>query len=269
LAYPRGTISIPVQVQEIDPAALHRLVLEAERDAGVRFRSLSTGYSLQGIDLGSRGCRPVSTPRVLMLVGDGVSQYEAGQIWHLLDTRVAMPITKVDRRDFPRVELARYDAIVLPSGDYSFIAGERLEDLKRWVRGGGTLVTLRTAAAWAARNGLTPNVEPPAPAEAGAAGDSVVRRDYADAAAIQGAQQIGGSIWEADLDITHPLAFGYRSRRLAVWRDHSLFFAPSRDPYGTVARFTDDPHLSGHISAANLARLRRSPSPLADRLARR
>src|SRR5690606_7981429 len=155
-----------------------------------------------------------------------------------------------------------------PSGDYSFVAGERLEDLERWVRGGGTLVALRTAAAWAARNGLTPNVEPPAPAEAGAAGDSVVRRDYADAAAVRGAQQIGGSIWEADLDITHPLAFGYRSRRLAVWRDHSLFFAPSRDPYGTVARFTDDPHLSGYISAANLERLRGSPSLLADRLGR-
>lgn len=266
--YGRGTISIPVGVQEVDAARLHQLVLEAEREAGVRFQSIQSGFSLQGVDLGSRSFRPVEKPEVMMLVGEGVSQYEAGQIWHLMDTKVRMPMTKVDRRDFPRANLSRYDVIVLPSGDYSFISGERLEDLKRWVRGGGTLVALRTAAAWAARNGLTPNIEAPKQEAASARGDSTVRRDYADADEILGAQQIGGSIWEVDLDITHPLGFGYHRRRLPVWRDHNLFFAPSRNPYSTVAQLTDDPHLSGYISAPNRERLRGSPSLLVDQLGR-
>jgi hypothetical protein len=263
-SYGRGAISIPVQVQTVDAERLHALVREAETLAGVRFQSTATGYSAAGIDLGSNQFRPVRRPRTMMLVGDGVSQTEAGQLWHLLDTGVGMPITKVDRRDYPRADLTRYDVLVLVSGDYAFLEGERLEELKRWVRAGGTLVALRTAARWAAQRELTPNValaEPP-PA------DSLVRRDYADAAAIAGAQQIGGSIWLADLDTTHPLGFGYTRRELPVWRDHSIFFSPSRNPYSTVARLTESPHLSGYISARNRERLRGSPSVLADQLGR-
>jgi hypothetical protein len=266
-AYPRGTISIPVQPQtRIDATRLHQLVLEAERRAGVRFQSVDGGYSLQGVDLGSNNFHALAEPRVAMIIGEGVAAGEAGQLWHLLDTKVDLPITKVDRRDFPRVDLANYDVLVLPSGDYSFISGSGLDDLKRWVRGGGTVVALRTAAAWAASNGLTPHI--PAPKPDSAKADSVTRRDFADAEAIAGAQQIGGSIWQADLDITHPLGFGYQNRRLAVWRDHSLFFEPSSSPYGTVARLTNDPHLSGYISAPNEKKLHGSPSLLADQLGR-
>jgi len=271
-SYGYGTISIPVQSQDVDDATLHRLILEAERDAGVRFQSVSTGYSLQGIDLGSNRFRPVPTPRAALLVGDGIAAAEAGQLWHLLDIRVAFPVTKLDPTTFPRADLDRYNVIILPSGDYSFIDAARLEDLKRWVRNGGTLIALRTAAAWAARNGLTPNIDQPqqgaAGGQAAAKGAEQPRWNYADSRARLGAQRIGGSIWEIDLDITHPIGFGYHSRRLPVWRDHNLFFPLSRNPFGTVARLTNDPHLSGYISAQNLEKLRGSPSVLADKFGR-
>jgi hypothetical protein len=276
-AYPRGSISIPVHAQSITPAELHALVLEAERDANVAFQSTSTGYAADGIDLGSNSFRPITTPRALMVVGDGVASNEAGQIWHMLDTKFAIPLTKVDRRDFGRVDFSRYDVLVLPSGSYGWIDGERLEDLRRWVRGGGTVIALRTATQWAVANGLAPNSQlaarPAAQRDGAAAGTATAapapaRRDYADADAVRGAQAIGGSIWMADLDVTHPLGFGYHSRALPVWRDHAMFFAPSRNPYSTVARLTEDPHLSGYISAPNLERLRGSPSLIADRLGR-
>ncbi|MGH7463888.1 MAG: M14 family metallopeptidase [Longimicrobiales bacterium] len=261
-AYPRGSISIPVHAQSIESQRLHELVLEAERLAGVPFQSTSTGYSVSGADLGSGSFRPLRAPRVLIVIGDGVSSSESGQIWHMLDTKFAIPMTKVDSRDFGRADLSRYEVLVLPSGSYGFISGARLDDLRRWVRGGGTLVALRTAAQWAVANELAPN------STLSASTDTVElgRRDYADAAAVRGAQAIGGTIWMADIDTTHPLAFGYRRRELPVWRDHSIFFAPSSNPYSTVVQLTDSPHLSGYISASNLERLRGSPSLLADQL---
>jgi hypothetical protein len=263
-AYPRGSISIPVHAQDIEPQRLHELVLEAERLAGVPMQSTRTGYSIGGADLGSGSFRPLDEPRVLMVIGDGVSSYEAGQIWHMLDTKFAIPVTKVDGRDFGRVELSRYDALVLPSGSYAFLSGARLDDLRRWVRGGGTLIALRTAAQWAVENELAPNTALSPNADTVELG----RRDYADAAAVRGAQAIGGSIWMADIDTSHPLAFGYQRRELPIWRDHSIFFAPSSNPYSTVVQLTDSPHLSGYVSARNLERLRRSPSLLADQLGR-
>ena len=260
--YPRGSISIPVRTQRgIEPDSLLGLILEAGQRAGVRFQSTGTGYSVDGVDLGSANLRPLAEPRVLMFLGEGISAYEAGQVWHLLDTKFELPMTKVDRRDAARVTLSDYDVIILPSGDYSFLDGNRLEELKGWVRSGGTLVALRTATRWAASNGFTPNSR-----LRELESDSTARRDWADADEIEGAQQIGGSIWRADVDITHPLAYGYQRRSLPVWRDHDIFFEPSDNPYSTVVQLTSEPRLSGYISARNLERLRNSPSAMVDQL---
>jgi hypothetical protein len=271
VSFPRGSISIPVSTQDIGMDSLLAAVRHAAQGANVPIYSAVTGKSAEGIDLGSGSFRPVRAPRVLFPMGEGVTPYEAGQLWHLLDQRVAMPITKVDVTDLGRVDWGEYDVLVLVSGNLEAFSGDGLESLKAWVRGGGTLIAQRGAATWATRAGLTPNIGVPGigkpldeedDAEEGAPG----RRNYADASDFEGPQAIGGSIWEADLDVTHPLGFGYRRRFLPIWRDHNTFFSPSNNAYSTVARLVDDdPYLSGYISDKNRERLRGSPSVLADR----
>jgi hypothetical protein len=274
VSFPRGSISIPVSNQNLDPDSLHAAVTTAAREANVPIHSAVTGRTVDGIDLGSGNFRPVRAPRVLMLMGEGVSSYEVGQLWHLMDQRIAMPVTKVDVTDLGRVTWSDYDVLVLVSGDLSVFSGDRLDVLKSWIRGGGTLVAQRGAAVWATRNGLTPNVAEPGTGEPAteddeAEEDTAPRRDYADAGDIEGAKGIGGSIWEADLDLTHPLGFGYRRRFLPVWRDHNFFFAPSSSEYSTVARLVeDDPWMAGYISDENREWLQGSPSVIADRLGR-
>jgi len=268
LSLGRGAISVPVVAQTLDADALYAAVAEVSQEVGIPILAAASAYSAAGQDLGSRGLLPVHAPRVLLPVGEGVSGYEAGQIWHLLDQRVRMPVTKVDVSDVGRIDWSRYDVLVLVSGDLSFLEGSRLDALRGWIRGGGTLVAVRGAAAWAARNGLTPNVGAPcvgrAPGEADE--DAAERIDYGRSGDLQGAQAIGGSIWQTDLDLTHPLGFGYTRRELAVWRDHSFFFDLPENPYITVARLTGDPHLSGYVSDVNAARLAGSPSVIADQL---
>lgn len=266
--FDRGALSMPVGIQNLSADALFEAVSEVSADVGVAIHAATSTFSVAGQDLGSRGFLPVHVPRVLVPVGEGMSAYEAGQIWHMLDQRIRMPVTKVDVTDIGRVDWSRYDVLILVTGNLSFFSGARLEALRQWVRSGGTLVAVRGAAAWAARNGLTPNVAPPsvgqAPGEEPVA--TAERIDYERAGELQGAQAIGGSIWEADLDLTHPLGFGYTRRFLPVWRDHSNFFALPDNPYITVARLTDDPHLSGYVSDENEARLPGSPSVIADQL---
>jgi hypothetical protein len=205
-------------------------------------------------------------------MGEGISSYEVGQLWHLLDQRIAMPVTKVDVTDLGRVNWADYDVLVLVSGDLSAFSGNRLDALKAWVRDGGTVIAQRGAAAWATRNGLTPNVDEPGfgkPVSEADQDEDTARRNYEDARNFEGPHAIGGSIWEADLDITHPIGFGYTRRYLPIWRDHNTFFAPSKSAYSTVAKLVDDdPHLSGYISPANRERLSGSPSVIVDRFGR-
>lgn len=275
--YSRGSISVPVSVQKISPEELHELVKEAEELTGVRFQSVSSGLSVQGADLGSRSFRTLKAPRVLMPVGHGLSVYEAGQIWHLLDTKVKLPVTKVDWLHFGRADLSRYDTIVLVPGNYQWLTGSRLEDLKQWVRNGGTLIAIKNAVTWAISNGLVTDeyLTKQAGANTVAASSqggndgaeertSVLRLNFEDAPNNRGAGVIGGTIFETDLDITHPLGFGYHDRTLAVYRDHTITLPPAASPYNTVAQYRESPHISGFVSDDNLARISNSAALAVD-----
>jgi hypothetical protein len=92
----------------------------------------------------------------------------------------------------------------------------------------------------------------------------VERYDYASAGERAGAQRIGGSIYEVDLDRTHPLAFGLTQDQFPVYRNHDIFLPPTENPYSTVARYTDAPLLSGYVSEENLQEIRGSASLAVD-----
>ena len=68
------------------------------------------------------------------------------------------------------------------------------------------------------------------------------------------------------LDLTHPMAFGYVSDRLPVFRNSTLSLDNSEDPYERVAVYTDVPLLSGYISDEQLAELPGEAAVLVSRL---
>jgi hypothetical protein len=267
-SYPRGTIQVPVQPQTLSPDSLHRVVEHAERQAELNIQAAPTSLSRDGIDLGSGNFEALDAPTPLMLVGEGVSAYEAGEVWHLLDTRVNLPIPKVEHSDFDRVDLPDYNTMVLVSGRYDFLGEEQIDALRRWIEAGGTLITIRGATEWAVARGLVTDAAladaDPSGAPADTADDADERYDFASAEERIGAQRIGGSIYEVDLDRTHPLAFGLTQDQFPVYRNHDIFLPPTENPYSTVARYTENPRLSGYVSEENLERIRGSGSLLVD-----
>jgi hypothetical protein len=256
-----GSIIIPVTGRDgrATPAAedLHRLVDRLAREDHVVFRSLATGLSADGPDLGTPTARVLSTPRTALLTGAGTSSYEVGAAWHLLDARIGMPVTLLDVDRVAGGDLSRYDVILMAG--YRGGLGEAGEArLRDWVRGGGTLVATGASTAWAARTGWTGVSARPAP-ELDLTGVA-----YGDLARRTGAHAMGGAIFQAELDRTHPLAFGLPAR-MAVFRDHGTFLAPVDRPGAVVARYSDAPLLSGYISPRNLEALAGSPAVVASR----
>jgi len=71
-----------------------------------------------------------------------------------------------------------------------------------------------------------------------------------------------------DVDITHPLAFGYTQRDLPVYRNHSIFMAPSEDPFSTVVKYKANPLLSGYVNSTNLEKLGGTASLIASGIGR-
>lgn len=84
--------------------------------------------------------------------------------------------------------------------------------------------------------------------------------DYVTAGDYQGSRAIGGSIYQANLDITHPLGFGYTKRELPVYRNTTVFVESSKSPFNTVIEYTGNPLLSGYIHPTNLERIKNSVS---------
>jgi len=102
-----------------------------------------------GISLGSNAVVPLEPPRVVMAWDQGTSSLSAGWARFVLERRYGQKVTAVKTSSFGRLDLNRYDVMVLPSGSYSFNA-DLLQRIKDWLRAGGTLVTLGEASRWAA-----------------------------------------------------------------------------------------------------------------------
>ena len=77
-----------------------------------------SGYSVKGIDLGSNNFRINKPVKVALLIGNGINAYEAGEVWHLLDTRIGMPLTKLRLNQFSNTSIDKYTTLIMVSSDY-------------------------------------------------------------------------------------------------------------------------------------------------------
>ncbi len=251
----RGTLLIPVSLQRLTSDKVYTLLKTATQKFKIQAFSVNTGYSTKGIDLGSRNFRTLKKPKALMLVGDGVSSYEAGEVWHALDTKINMPITKVPLNIFSRVNLNRYNTFVLVSGSYKHLDDKQIEKIKNWVAQGNTLITSRQASAWAINKKLVKEFLIKKDTS-----KPVKRLPYGDAGEYIGRERVGGAIFRVDLDLTHPLAFGYHQKQIPVYRNSNVWLKPSKNSYATVAKYTKHPHIDGFITKKNLETLKKSAS---------
>ncbi|GAB5552258.1 MAG: M14 family metallopeptidase [Saprospiraceae bacterium] len=256
-AFGYGSLMIPVADQSLSPSELNKIVNEAANAANVEVSTVTSGFSMSGPDLGSRSFQTVELPKIAMVIGEGTSSYEAGEIWHLLDTRYDMPITKVDISDFSRLPLERYNTLVMVSSFGGGIDESQVKRIKEWTRKGGTLILQRSAVSWGMRNKLVnaSSVEQPKSED-----QAPQRYDFETARERSGSRRVGGVVFSADLDITHPLGFGYRDRHLHVYRNHNIMIQPSKSPINTVVQYKNVPEVDGYVHPETLKMIQGSAS---------
>ena len=248
-----GTVMIPVSKQQKSSEAVYEIILEAQQKYRVPMYATNTGFSVKGIDLGSNNFRKIQEVKAAMFIGNGVSSYEAGEVWHLLDTRVEMPITKLQLHNFNRISLDKYTTLVMVSGSYGQLDSIQRKKIKDWTSRGNTLITIGSASKWLISKKLVKESLTKKPKDKNKLDKSVNRMPYVDARENIGRERVGGAIFEIDLDLTHPLGFGYRDAQLPVYKNNTVFLKPSKNRYATVAKYTKNPHIDGYISKANLS----------------
>lgn len=235
--YAAGSLVIPSEKQVLDETALLNFMnqLGVELPVGV----INNGLTGNGPDLGSSNFAVVRQPKVLLLTGEGINPEAAGEIWHLLDTRYQMPVTMVSSDRFYEVNIQKYNVLILPDGAYNKApAADRIRD---FALNGGTVIACGDALRWLKNVNLT-GLE-----FRSAAYDAAGRRPYESMDEDLGARRMAGAIFEAELDLTHPLCFGYENARLPMFLGDTIFIETTKNPYATPVLFSKNPLLAGYI----------------------
>ena len=239
-----GTIMVPVQNQNLNPNEIHRLLSQVSTESKINIYETNTGFSEQGIDLGSRNFKTIKKPKIGLLVGDGVRSYDAGEIWYIMDTQYNIPITKIDSRILERLNFENYTHLIFPSfnGDLSDVI---IKKIKSWVENGGTLIMYRDAIKWARENELI---------EIDLIENELVAKnvDFINRNDFKRAQSTSGAIFKANLDRTHPINFGIENNSIALFRNTNIFLKPDDDSYKNPIIYDKNPLMSGYISQENL-----------------
>lgn len=257
-----GTFTVPLPADKSERESLIETVNAHVTDLGLTVYGVDSGYSGQGADLGSPNVSDLEMPKPLLLIGDGVYSYEAGEVWHLLDTRLELPVSMQYGEDIGGIDLSEYTHLLMVSGQYPALEPEDLEYIKAWLRKGGTIVATRGANPWLVEQGLV-DFELLEPEVSENQSRPFSERDDARAEHI-----IGGAIYEADLDNSHPLSFGLELDKLAFTKAGTMVFKPASKDFVTVATYTDSPLIAGYSSETNVDRIKNTPAILAQRFGR-
>ncbi len=146
--YDRGTLIVKVAENPVD---LVSHVQKACVEFGIEAIPTDTAYVEKGAHMGGPNVHWARPPKVLIVV-NRPTNYSSGHTWHLFDQVLKYPTTRVKGSDFGRVNLSKFDTLILPDGQYSAQSGfseTTAKQLSDWVSSGGTLITLRGGTSWA------------------------------------------------------------------------------------------------------------------------
>jgi hypothetical protein len=143
--FPRG--SLLVRAHE-NGANVAELVAQAAHDAKVLALPSGSGRAPgEGHDLGGQHFHLLARPRVALVSNTPVSSDEFGHLWQELDRNVGTAVSLVDAQALGSYDLRRYNVLILPSaGGMGEVLAPIADDLKAWVRSGGTLIAIGGSA---------------------------------------------------------------------------------------------------------------------------
>lgn len=246
-----GSIVIPKGLGQ--PDNLATILSDAQQQLQVPVFSLRSGLTPTGHDLGSRSMAPVALPQVLIVGGEGTSEYEVGEMWHYFDTKVGLSASIVEQQHLSRAlrdPSVNYTHILFASGGFRFSEEERMQ-IEDWVKAGGVIVGQKSALRYFAKHKWL-DIEVVSRESIDNAFDESELK-YKDGSALYARKLVAGAVFEANIDKTHPLFYGYNDDTLPMFKTNNMIVEASSSPFVTPARYTDEPLMAGFSDKAMVA----------------
>lgn len=240
--FEKGTLMVLKTSNSPNWAADTKAICEA---AGVEAVAVSTGYSEKGADFGSPLDKMIHhAPKVALLTGEGVSALAAGEVWNYFEQQLNYPITQLTYSMMGRIDLNKYDVVIVPEGQYRDLNSKPMADkFQAFVKKGGVLIALESAAQQFASNadwGIKLK-ELPTPSKPTV--NDLAK--YGERVQDQLMYSNPGAIYKVYLDDTHPIGFGTNGIYYDLKQDMTLY-EPSSDLWN-VGAIKKDSYVTGFV----------------------
>ncbi len=240
--WPRGTF---VVLASRNAQTLGTTLDRLARERGVPVTPVASAYTERAqFGIGSSAIAALKRPRIAVVGDEGLSQTAFGALWWTMDRRWNVDFEHLNWAALTGGDLSRFDVIVMPDGSPGAIGravgADALARLKVWARAGGTLVTMGGATEWAVRpevdltsarrvgGDTTSNAARPATADTAAPRADLLAVTSPSAAPNTPAP-VPGAMFDAVLDRTHWLTFGYEQPRVTALVEGGTFLRLSRE----------------------------------------
>ncbi|WND01521.1 M14 family zinc carboxypeptidase [Temperatibacter marinus] len=264
VSFDRGAIIVSMDRQTVSDADIHAAMVEVAAEDNLTVHSATSGRTLDaGTDLGGRDTvSDLSLPKPLLIVGSGVSVYDAGEVWHQLDHRMKMNVTLVRRDNLRRVDWHDFTHVILVGGRGTSSPFTKPQEaaLKDWIRQGGTVIAQRGHAQWAAKELLGLKHKK----------STEKKENRRLAYSVKGQEDakhvVGGAIFKSAIDTSHPLGFGHGNGEVNSHRNTAYTLPVPTDAYAKVAVYAKAPLQSGYTSEKRLKEIAGTPMIVAQRM---
>ncbi len=213
-SYAPGTLLITRKGNEALGADFNKIVTEEAKKAGISLITAYSGMTDTGLDMGSSSVSHLDAPAVGFVLGTGVSATAAGDVWHYFEQQLNYPVTVIDQSYFSRIDLWKFNVLILPDGRYA----ETIRDTKeilRWVSDGGKLIIMEGATNFfAGKDGFELKGKKEKEKD-----DTKNLKAFGERERAAISDQIVGAIYKVNMDNTHPLAYGYDKEYYSLIKD--------------------------------------------------
>ena len=181
---------------------------------------INSGFSQTTPDIGSPDIKLVNRQKVAVLSGEGTSSLNYGAIWHFFEQQLHYPLTSINTDDLGKTNLDKYNVLIIPNGNYRQVIDEKImENLKDWVHSGGKVIAIDGALrSFAGKDGFSLKYTD---SETDEKKDNLT--SYADRERAYSNHLITGAIFNAKIDNTHPMGFGYPDHYFTLKQGRSTY----------------------------------------------
>lgn len=220
-SFERGAILILKTSNQYAPD-LWKTVRDLANTYNIQLISVNSGFVDKGNDFGSNKIHFIKQRRVALLTGEGVGSNSAGEVWFYFDQLINYPVTLINAKNAGNINWNNYDVVIMPDGNYRFLADKNEADqFRNWISNGGHVIAMEGAVSQLSKLDWGLKSKKEDTTESKDVYEALKKYEEHDRDFIP--STIPGSIFRVDLDNTNPLAFGYPDHYYTLKLDDNVY----------------------------------------------